>query len=574
MRRAAGSAAVIFAVCWTILIPFFYWSAFHNTSRTFSVATRNGEHVVSGILPGSQGERAGLHVGQSVDVARMPLADRYRLLYGWWGSRVISVPIVSPGVRFVPMRSGLPTSPPLRAFWEMFAGLGMISALIAAAIMSRRPGIMTAAFAFYCLFAPIGRNVVTYSISGLTDAVFAPLAVVVQAFLGTAPILALLPFVARFPTGSYFPGQERLGRLADAAFIAGTLALIWQSAVKPWPTDVSFWSGILPTIAAEIAVVVWGAARFANARGDERRRIAWALAGLGISAVVYAANITLPGINQNVTFYSAVVVVQLALPFCVAYAILRHRVMDIGFALNRSIIFGVVTVLVVVAISFVDWVASRLISERRLALAVEALVSVGFGVTLSWLHGRVETIVDRVLFRQRHRAESQLELRIRALDYATTEDAVDGAVVEEAARILQLESAAVFRAGQWSGLRRTASVGWHSEDVAVFGEDDLLVRALLAVEGTILLDSGDLHRSGFPQGRRRPDIAIPVLLRHKLIGVVVYGRRSGEAALDPEERKLVERLVRGAAIAYDAVESAHWRSAALASPTAIGALPS
>lgn len=573
MRRIAASAAVLFAICWAILIPIFYWGPFHNPARTFSVAGGNRGYVVSRLPPGSQGERAGLRLGQTVDVARMPLADRYRLLYGWWGDRVVNVPVSSGRTRFAAVSAGIPNSPPAGAFWPIYAILGVISSLIAAGIVARRPGLMTAAFAFYCLFAPVGRNVATYFFSGLPDAIFGPLATLIQACLGTAPILALLPFIARFPTAGYAAGQTRIGRVADAAFIAGTLVLIWQAAVRTWPVDVSVWTNIVPTIAAEVAVLVWCASRFSSARGDERRRIGWALAGLGVSAIAYATNEMLPGLSQNPPLYTALVVVQLALPFSVAYAILRHRVMDISFALNRSIIFGIVTVLVVVVISFVDWLASRLISERRLALAVEALVSVGFGVTLSWLHARVESIVDRVLFSQRHRAESQLEMRISALDYATSESAVDEAVVEEAARILSLESAAIFRVGSWDGLRRTSSLGWGSDDAESLEVNDLLVRTLLSLESTVLLDSGDLHRTDFPAGHQRPDIAIPILLRHKLIGIVLYGRRAGEAALDPEERRLVERLVRSAAIAYDAVESTRWRSAALSSsPPVIGAL--
>jgi hypothetical protein len=79
----------------------------------------------------------------------------------------------------------------------------------------------------------------------------------------------------------------------------------------------------------------------------------------------------------------------------------------------------------------------------------------------------------------------------------------------------------------------------------------------------VLADAG-IREDTFPAGNARPDIAIPIVVRHEFLGLALYGRRNDDAPLDPEEREMVGRLVAAAALAYDAIEAAEWRRRALA----------
>jgi hypothetical protein len=61
-----------------------------------------------------------------------------------------------------------------------------------------------------------------------------------------------------------------------------------------------------------------------------------------------------------------------------------------------------------------------------------------------------------------------------------------------------------------------------------------------------------------PDGDARPDLVIPVVLRHRLIAIALYGRKIDGTTIDAIERGLLERLARAAAGAYDAAEVARW----------------
>jgi hypothetical protein len=86
----------------------------------------------------------------------------------------------------------------------------------------------------------------------------------------------------------------------------------------------------------------------------------------------------------------------------------------------------------------------------------------------------------------------------------------------------------------------------------------------------VLADAG-IRDDAFPTGEARPDIAIPIVVRHEFLGFTLYGHRGEDALLDPEEREMLVRLVIAGAQAYDAIDAAEWRRRALA-PQPIPAL--
>jgi hypothetical protein len=240
-------------------------------------------------------------------------------------------------------------------------------------------------------------------------------------------------------------------------------------------------------------------------------------------------------------------------------------VLDIGFVLNRTVIYAVMTTLVVGVVSLVDWIASRLLAEQRLALAIEAIVTISFGFGLNWIHGRTERLIDRIVFRQRHLAEKRIEHRIGALGFVASGDAVDEALAVDAPRILALSSAALFgRLTADAPFQRSVSTGWDARSATSIDADSLLVRSLRSLERPFFLDEVGIVDASFPQGREMPALVIPIGSQHELIGFILYGNHIDGASPDPEEIALLARLATAAGNAYGAVEARQWRERAAA----------
>ena len=525
--------------------------------------------TVTAIKKNTKAARSGLRMGDVVDLAAMSMTERIRLVVKTPAGTHLRVPILRNGramaVTLISYQRPRPSI--FSNGWLALEINATISLLIFAIIGLRRPSTSTAALVFYG-----GGAITTFSAAGefsnLPDALYGGVAVVVLGFFSTLPVFALPSFLARFPT---IP-PTRAGRLrvhfADALFGIALLASMYEAVFEPafdfsWPA----FSQVMGLVGL-FAGLVFASIAFLESAGESRRRIAWVLAGLIVSDVAYLILDELAPLFSNaaqpawvLTTNQIANLAQVAFPIALAYAVLRHRVIDLNFALNRTVVYGLLTTLVVIVVTLVDWITSRLLSQTRVAIAVEAVVTIGFGLTLNWLHGRVEALVDRIVFRERHIAERRIEQRIAALPYATSETSVDLAMSTEAVKVLQLKSAAVFRRADINEpFRRVSDEGWPANSLRQIDRDSLLVRSLLAEERTFFLADLAIDHEGLPHGDSKPILAVPISAQHELLGFALYGAERDGASPDPQKIALLNRLAEASSTAYSMVEARRWRA--------------
>src|SRR5579885_121146 len=574
-RPVAGWLLAGFAILALIVAFCERFAPANQTTFGVALSPHGSNAVVRTVAPRTPAALV-LRPGDTIELTQMPLATRLRLVTEFSPpGTVLNVPVLRDGkrslvtVRAVPLR-GNGAMIRFDGSDAVFLSTATLTLLILGFIGLRRPLIATLALVYYGV-----DSLTAYRLAGLLsplpDSMYGPLAALAMGFIGFIPTLALLPFVVRF-TGSPAPAPKHVVRAGDAIFLLGAAALFVQPFREPM--DAASWRAVDTWVPLGIFLLVLAFAGivYQNTAGEARRRISWVIGGIAVSAMAITAYdlvVTVFSFNLNPNVVLAVSNVsqlaQCALPLALAYAILRHRVLDIGFALNRTAVYVVMTTLVVGVVSFADWLSSRLLSQQRLALAVEALITISFGFALNWIHGRTERVIDRVVFRQRHIAEKRIEYRIDALDYAASAHVVDEALATDAAAILGLSSAAVFRRlSSTVPFRRAASVAWPDSSTMLIDPDSTLVRTLRALEKPFFLDDAAIAADGFPAGAAHPILVVPILTRHELTGFVLYGNRRDGASPDPEEVSLVSRLAAAAGTAYASVEARQWRERASA----------
>ena len=524
-----------------------------------------GGPAVSYVRPGSSAERLGIKRGDSVDVGSMTLSQRMRLTVGSPPGTRLDVRAGRNGRwRTVTLVASPFTAQDVSTNWALVIQ-ATITLLIVAFIALRRPSVATAALVLYGCGA-VTTFATTAEFAWIPDPWFGAVAVFIIAAFSELPLFALLPFITRFPHEPTTPKALARRRIADAFFVAVAMAEVFVTIFEP----VTFYSWEtfhnIVTWVAGAAMLVLALLAYRDESGESRRRIGWVIAGFSVSVLAYAAfdNVVLEVAQSSTPTLLAigfvVQMLEVALPVALAYAILRHRVMDIGFALNRSVVYAVLTTVVVCIVSLIDWLGSRLLSEQRLALAVEAVATIAVGVSLNRLHARIERFVDSTVFRQRHVAERRIDHRLEALGYATSESTIDEALAGDAADILGLASAAVFRrAGPAGHFERVAAVGWSGAVTSSIDAESLLVRTLRAVERRVVLADLAISCAGLPAGAKAPILAIPIIAQHELIGFALYGNERDGASPDPTEVGLLGRLVSAASSAYGVVEARRWR---------------
>jgi hypothetical protein len=229
-------------------------------------------------------------------------------------------------------------------------------------------------------------------------------------------------------------------------------------------------------------------------------------------------------------------------------------VIDLSFAISRTLVYTVLTSILIGTFALIDFASAKLLEHLQIALLLEALAALAFGIWLKALHTRVEAFVDRTLFRTRHSAEARLLRTAKTLAYADSETFVNEALIIEACDALDLASAALFRTRDGS-FARVLDQGWSPSNAAALPLDDHLVVNLRAELEPIDLLTVRWPQTNVPAALAQPILAIPLVVRHDLIGFVLYGGHKTGEAIDPDEQKTLAHLAHAAASAFEHIRA-------------------
>lgn len=531
-------------------------------------AQTQDEHVDS-VIPGTPAWRAGIRPGDELigtpfgaewSRAEFPRAgDRGRFTFAHRGTVIHADMVAVPETDF--------------GAWDRANGvLAIIPAtvflIVAFTLVFLRPSVMTWSFYAYAIGYFSTSPAYEYYASILPAAPYIVLTFFLTTVCGNFAVMPLLPFVIRFPDDRLSGFRKSLDNavwLAIALAFAGYVYewfAIWSGRGSP-PT-IAFLDTWLP-LATFVAATFILIKKYKHASPAVRQRFGYFIFGLVISFVAYATYFVpgVPDAMKQIVGYAAVV-----MPICVAYAVFRHRVLDINFVLNRTLTYGLLSLLVIAFVSFLDWSLGHVVSGR-FTIGVELLVTIGIGFLLDRINKTIERLVEGVFFRARRLAEQYLKRAASALPYATEEAAVTDGLVQVPAEALQLAAAALYRRSA-DGSRFEGIATSNATTVAPpgFDRNHLLVRMLRSSEQREWLDPLRSHLD--VENASVYVLAVPVTVRHELVSFTLYGAHANGAQLDPEEVDLLDELAREAARAYDHIEAVRTREhyAALGAPSA------
>ncbi|HZT11603.1 MAG TPA: hypothetical protein VFA29_02290, partial [Candidatus Baltobacteraceae bacterium] len=515
---------------------------------------------VERVSPGSPGAQAGVRAGDRIDIPSTPFESR-RV----GGNAPLPYERYTVAIRRANQTrlvSLFPIPEQLSAATKLGIVVRTITPIIAIVLSGWLVIMRPTAMAWGLFLFFWGLNVGSHSGSQALLP-FSVACVVEYAFLlsTAAAAVGFLLFMTLFPTNA---PSSRFGVLVLRALpfiflvMAGINTYVWiGSTFTGWAVDafslLTF--QVLWPFVFFLGVAVF-LERYIHSHGMERQRIRWvgAAFGVGLSCLLIALTLEVnyPGTLSYATLsfmYAAIIIV----PISVAYAVLKHHVIDVRFVISRTVVYAAITGFVVVGIGLVDWLTSTYLHEARLALALDALVTIAIAFTLNRLHRWVEATVDFLLFRDKYQAETFLSRLGRTLLNATQEETVDRALVRDPYRRLQLASAALFRKTGQTFVLCSAS-GIDTSAAIAFEPDHDLVRFLCAENTRLSLS--DLTDNPFGHA----SIAIPIHQGPEMTAFVVYGIHRDGTVLDPDEVESLERLCACAAQAYTYIEVSRYRA--------------
>src|SRR5919112_821727 len=261
------------------------------------------------------------------------------------------------------------SGPPVAILLTQIVSFSVVGALIA----SHRPEnpigwLFLAAALFYGILIP-GEEYAVYALltnpgsfplgaelAWLTDWIWAP---------GFGIILVFLPLLfpdghppsRRWRTVAWLGGlsiglicvltsivlwPERGPKLLQLGGYAGEVEA-WRSAVLDWVLRLGGPMLLVAGLGAVISLVV----RFRRARGDERQQIKWFASAAALSLVwLIVFEQSTRGLPEAIVALSGLLVIA-SIPVATGIAILRYRLYDIDILINRTLVYGSLTVTLV-----------------------------------------------------------------------------------------------------------------------------------------------------------------------------------------------------------------------------------
>ncbi|MDB5040967.1 MAG: hypothetical protein JWN27_1693 [Candidatus Eremiobacteraeota bacterium] len=373
--------------------------------------------------------------------------------------------------------------------------------------------------------------------------------VAAQGPLGEIQTLALLVLIDAL--GSSSPLRRRILRigiwlcLAAALYQAVGVALLGATGLL-LPFIDSVTTGGVIDIALLFYAIFSLIVSLLTTRGADRRQLAIVGCALVIGEfttfynVLTTGSFGIYGTAEQIIGEASLAIMAIGL----AYAILVERLFDIGFVINRAVVYAVISTIVVTVFAAVEWAVERWAGEigHVRGQIIEMLVAVAIGLSLRPLHAWVDRFVDAVLFAQRHRAANELARFAR-----------EAHLVGEPRKLFEATRWTLrtfARASDCDILLREDDRTFRSvfESARRFHEDDVLVLRLRAAAEPVL-------RTAFP-GLRDADVAFPMVVRGTLTGIVLVSLPPRAEPYSPEEVHALERVGREVAFALVALDAA------------------
>ncbi|MGA9853661.1 MAG: hypothetical protein WBR29_00090 [Gammaproteobacteria bacterium] len=91
-----------------------------------------------------------------------------------------------------------------------------------------------------------------------------------------------------------------------------------------------------------------------------------------------------------------------------AYALLRYRVVDISIVIDRALVYGLVTTLVIGVIAAVNSLALHAALPPKAGLLLQVVVPLALGIVLGRVRSNADRLVEQVFFRKRYLAAKAL----------------------------------------------------------------------------------------------------------------------------------------------------------------------
>lgn len=282
-------------------------------------------------------------------------------------------------------------------------------------------------------------------------------------------------------------------------------------------------------VAGALYAIYWTLRGYRATSGTERQRFSVLLAAYAViiftMAVRYTVLTNTGPFADRLPFFLLDSILFYVFFLLLAYAILRHKVIDVGFALNRTVIYGTVSAILLITFGLAEWAFHHLLPEEwsKASAWVDAGIALSLYLTFHRLRDFVEHHLEKLFFRSWQENEAKLRRFVASASHFEHRDALAQAYAAELERFANAPVAVYLQTER--GLAH-ASGGW-AETPALFPADDPAFALMRAERQPLDLTETPTDLPGV--------LALPMLDHGTLAGVALLGPKADGALYRPDE---------------------------------------
>jgi len=310
-----------------------------------------------------------------------------------------------------------------------------------------------------------------------------------------------------------------------ALMLHGFATLVFQARYATTLSAGDFGMTVASTLSAVVMV-------FGYRRSDEgnRLRIRWFLVG----TVLHALSFMVWGVTL---FWYGMTMALLAMG-CFTYAALRHRLVDVSFAVSRTLVYGTVVALVVGVFAVLEHAIAGQAIGKQAGLVLHLVVPLVLGITLHKVRERVEHVIERLFFRRQFDAERALLRLGRESAYMERDDRLIVRTLHDISRHARPSRVAFYLRCD-IGYERARQEGVPDWPARIDADDP----AFVALRSGAQEQGLPLYASVLGPG----GLVFPMSIAGRLEGAIVCGDRAQQYTR--AERELLGRVVHDVGVA-------------------------
>jgi signal transduction histidine kinase len=352
-------------------------------------------------------------------------------------------------------------------------------------------------------------------------------------FLGSASF-SLLLFI--FPDGRFVPRWTRW------------VALVWSAWLLPrywfpdWPPSGSntwlAWPNLIVWLGALGGAVYSQAYRYRHvSNAVQRQQTKWVVFGIAIGLalfvivnIVVSATVPVPTPASDLTILMAGAALMngalLLIPLSIGIAVLRYHLFDIDILINRTLVYGALTVSVVGIYVFVVGYLGTLFQTRN-NLAISLIATGLVAVVFQPLRQRLQRGINHLMYGERDDPYAALTRLGRRLEATLAPGAVLPTIVTTIREVLKLPYVAIY-------------LKQDRDDNKIVAE---------SASSSLRAEGGKIRVPGMEQ----EGLCIPLIHQGETLGHLVLGPRAPNEAFSSTDLRLLNDLALQVGVAVHAV---------------------